>query len=68
MKLVPVSFGEEIPSGIFEHMVDELIDNEIDLTIFEARCRNDKTGLQPTIRRSCSRSSVCVFAGHHPKP
>ena len=43
-KLVPVSFGEQILPGTFEHTLNELIDNEIDLTIFEARYCNDETG------------------------
>jgi transposase len=44
MKLLPVSFGEQILPGSFEHTLSELIDNEIDLTVFEARYHNDETG------------------------
>ena len=44
MKLLPVSFREQILPGTFEYTLNELIDNEVDLKIFEARYRNDATG------------------------
>src|SRR5919106_938857 len=44
MKLLPVSFAQQILPGTFEHTLNELIDNEVDLTVFEARYRNDETG------------------------
>ena len=44
MKLLPVSFEQQILPGTFEYTLNELIDNEVDLTVFEARYRNDETG------------------------
>lgn len=44
MKLVPVSFEQQILPGSFEHTLNRLIDHEIDLTVFEARYQNDETG------------------------
>jgi transposase len=44
MKLVPVSFEQQILSGTFEHTLSELIDQEFDLTVFEAQYQNDETG------------------------
>jgi transposase len=44
MKLLPVSFKEQILPGSFEYTLNHLIDHEIDLTIFEERYRNDQTG------------------------
>jgi transposase len=44
MKMLPVSFEQQILPGSFEHTLNHLIDHEIDLTIFEQRYRNDKTG------------------------
>ena len=44
MKLLPVSFSEQILAGTFEHTLNHLIDNEIDLTVFEHRYCNDETG------------------------
>ncbi len=44
MKLVPVSFEQQILPGTFEHTLSELIDQEFDLTVFEAQYQNDETG------------------------
>lgn len=44
MKLIPVSFQEQILRGSFEHTLNDLIDHEVDLTVFEARYQNDETG------------------------
>lgn len=44
MKLLPVSFKEQILSGTFEYTLNELIDEEIDLSVFEERYCNDETG------------------------
>ena len=44
MKMLPVSFKEQILPGTFEHTLNHLIDHEIDLTVFEHRYRNDETG------------------------
>ena len=44
MKLVPVSFEQQILPGTFEHTLSELIDHEFDLTVFEAQYQNDETG------------------------
>src|SRR3954464_15698066 len=44
MKLLPVSFERQILPGSFEYTLNELIDNEIDLAVFEQRYHNDETG------------------------
>jgi transposase len=44
MKLLPVSFAQQILPGSFEHTLNDLIDNEVDLTVFEARYHNDEGG------------------------
>ena len=44
MKLLPVSFEQQILPGTFEYTLNELIDKEVDLTVFEARYHNDETG------------------------
>src|SRR5919205_427141 len=44
MKLLPVSFEQQILPGTFEYTLNELIDNEVDLTVFEQRYHNDETG------------------------
>jgi transposase len=44
MKLVPVSFERQIRPGTFEAALSRLIDDAIDLSVFEARYRNDEVG------------------------
>src|SRR5262245_10511348 len=44
MKMLPVSFEQQILPGTFEYTLNHLIDHEIDLTVFESRYRNDETG------------------------
>jgi transposase len=44
MKLVPVSFAQQILPGTFEHTLNELVDHEFNLTVFEAQYQNDETG------------------------
>jgi transposase len=43
-KLIPISFHHQILLGTFEYTLNYLIDNELDLSIFEERYRNDETG------------------------
>lgn len=43
-KLLPVSFARQILPGTFEYTLHYLIDHEIDLSVFDARYRNDETG------------------------
>jgi hypothetical protein len=40
LKLVPVSFERQILPGTFEATLSRLIDEEIDLSVFEARYRS----------------------------
>ena len=56
MKMLPVSFEQQILPGTFEYTLNHLIDHEIDLRVFAQR-RNDETGAPACDRRSCSRSS-----------
>jgi len=44
MKLLPVRFSEQILPGTFEYAVHWLVDHQIDLSVFDARYRNDETG------------------------
>jgi transposase len=43
-KMVPVRFEEQILPGTFEHTLARVIDERIDLSVFEARYRNDEVG------------------------
>jgi len=44
MKMLPVSFERQILPGTFEHTLNRLIEEDFDLSVFEARYRNDETG------------------------
>lgn len=43
-KLLPVNFSEQILPGSFEYTLNYLVDNELDLSVFESRYNNDETG------------------------
>jgi hypothetical protein len=43
-KFIPIQFDKQILEGSFEHTLHYLIDNEIDMSNFDARYQNDKTG------------------------
>ncbi|WP_163341205.1 transposase [Desulfopila sp. IMCC35008] len=40
---IPVVFKEQIQKGTFEYTMNCLVDNELDLSIFDARFNNDET-------------------------
>jgi len=42
--LLPVVLSEQLVSGTFEHVLKELLDNKIDLSIFDYKYKNDLTG------------------------
>jgi transposase len=43
-KFIPIHFDKQILPGTFEHTLHYLIDNEIDLSLFDERYKNDETG------------------------
>jgi transposase len=43
-QFIPVFFSRQIQPGTFEYTLNYLIDNELDLSIFDERFRNDITG------------------------
>lgn len=42
--MLPVDFEQQILPGTFEYSVHYLVDNELDLSLFNARFANDVTG------------------------
>jgi len=42
--LLPVAFENQILPGTFEHTIHFLVDNELDLSIFDPKFKNDETG------------------------
>ena len=43
-KLIPLSLDKQILPGTFEHTLGYLIDNELDLSVVDARCCDDDNG------------------------
>ena len=43
-KFIPIRFSKQILPGTFEYTLNYLIDNELDLSIFDERFKNDETG------------------------
>jgi transposase len=43
-KLIPITFHEQIIPGSFEFALNDIIDNVLDISIFEKRFSNDETG------------------------
>lgn len=43
-KMLPVSYEQQILPGTFEHTLSYLIDEKVDLSVFESRYKNDATG------------------------
>jgi transposase len=43
-RMLPVSLQHQIQPGTIEHTINYLIDNEIDLTVFDEQYKNDETG------------------------
>lgn len=42
--MLPVRLSEQLLPGTFEHTIDYLVDEEIDLSVFDSRYCNDETG------------------------
>jgi hypothetical protein len=42
--LIPISFREQIIPGSFEFALNDIVDNVLDLSLFEKRFSNDETG------------------------
>ncbi len=43
-QFIPVFFNKQIHKGTFEYTLNYLVDNELDLTLFDQRFHNDETG------------------------
>lgn len=51
--MLPVHLGDQLQHRTFEHTIDYLVDNEIDLSILESCYDNDETGVpayDPAVR------------------
>ncbi len=42
--LIPINFNKQIIPGTFEYALNYIVDNELQLNVFESRYKNDETG------------------------
>ncbi len=42
--MLPIRLSLQVQPGTFEYTINYLVDNEIDLSVFESRYHNDETG------------------------
>jgi transposase len=43
-KFIPLSFADQVVAGSFEYALNEIVEEHLDLSVFEKRYRNDETG------------------------
>jgi hypothetical protein len=43
-KMIPISYADQIVEGSFEHALNEIVEEHLDLSVFEQRYANDATG------------------------
>ncbi len=43
-KWVPLSYADQLVPGSFEHALNEIVEEHLDLSVFAPRYRNDDTG------------------------
>src|SRR3954453_6862188 len=43
-KMIPISYSDQIVEGSFEHALNEIVEEHLDLSVFEQRYANDATG------------------------
>lgn len=43
-KMIPLRFADQIQPGTFEYTVNHVVDNDLDMSLFESRYRNDYNG------------------------
>ncbi len=75
-RLIAVNLERQLLPGTFEHALDYLIDHELDLSVLDARYKNDQTGatayppalllkIGAAVIRNSRRVRI-LFASHHP--
>ena len=43
-KMIPLSYADQIVEGSFEHALNEIVEEHLDLSVFDQRYSNDETG------------------------
>lgn len=44
LKMIPLSYADQVVEGSFEHALNEIVEEHLDLSIFDGRYANDETG------------------------
>jgi transposase len=73
---IPVHFDHQIQPGTFEFTLNHIIENEVDLSIFDSRFCNDETGapaydpklLLKVVLFAYSRGITSTIPGHISQP
>jgi len=42
--MIPISLENQLEPGTLEYTINELVENTLDLSVFEGRYQNDETG------------------------
>ena len=42
--MIPLSYADQIVEGSFEHALNEIVEEHLDLSVFDERYANDQTG------------------------
>ena len=62
--MLPISLQDQLVPDTLEHTLSQLVENHLDLSVFNVRYNNDETGAQPpSIPKSCSKSSCLPTLG-----
>jgi hypothetical protein len=60
-RLLSISLTQQIRPGRIEHTINYLVDNDVDLGVFDSRYRNDATGA-PAIDPAIPLKNILLFA------
>jgi transposase len=61
-KFIPVHFEKQILPGTFAYTLNHLIDNELDISIFDGRYGNDDTGASAYDLRILLKIVLCTYS------
>jgi transposase len=62
MQMLPISVDRQIRPGTFEDTLDDLIDEKIDLSVFEARSKNDAGGAPADDPAMLLKIMLCAYS------
>ena len=67
-KLIPLSYADQIVEGSFEHVLNEIVDEHLDLRVFDKRYANDATGRPAYDPRLLLKVVLYGYYKHHFEP